>query len=136
MNTPRHFKDILRISYGCMACDGDIDPDEVVCLRSIGVQMGIPVEEVDAGVRLVVSRMLCELAQAPVGRLHVVAGGWPTGYAEGVRHVVLHVAGVGRSRAKELGLCLGCICHDACGQALRLGCGDCSPDLALHLCGQ
>ena len=55
MNTPRHFKDILRISYGCIACDGDIDPDEVVCLRSIGVQMGIPVEEVDAGIASVKS---------------------------------------------------------------------------------
>ena len=58
MNTPRHFKDILRISYGCIACDGDIDPDEVVCLRSIGVQMGVPVAEVDAGIESVKSEFL------------------------------------------------------------------------------
>ena len=38
----------LRVAYGCMACDGDIDPSEVSCLRSIAVQMGQPVEEVDA----------------------------------------------------------------------------------------
>jgi uncharacterized tellurite resistance protein B-like protein len=55
MNTPRHFKDILRLSYGCIACDGYIDPEEVICLRSIGVQMSIPVEEVDAGINAVKS---------------------------------------------------------------------------------
>ncbi|MDE2654906.1 MAG: TerB family tellurite resistance protein [Gemmatimonadota bacterium] len=38
----------LRVAYGCMACDGDIDPSEVSCLRSIAVQMGQPVAEVDA----------------------------------------------------------------------------------------
>lgn len=38
----------LRLAYGCMACDGDIDPSEVSCLRSIAVQMGQPVAEVDA----------------------------------------------------------------------------------------
>jgi len=37
----------LRVAYGCMACDGDIDPSEVSCLRSIAVQMGQPVDEVD-----------------------------------------------------------------------------------------
>ena len=37
----------LRVAYGCMACDGDIDPSEVSCLRSIAVQMGQPVAEVD-----------------------------------------------------------------------------------------
>ena len=38
----------LRTAYGCMACDGDIDPSEISCLRSIAVQMGQPVAEVDA----------------------------------------------------------------------------------------
>lgn len=38
----------LRVAYGCMACDGDIDPVEISCLRSIAVQMGQPVTEVDA----------------------------------------------------------------------------------------
>lgn len=38
----------LRVAYGCMACDGDIDPSEVSCLRSIAVQMGQPVDDVDA----------------------------------------------------------------------------------------
>ena len=37
----------LRLAYACMACDGDIDASEVSCLRSIAVQMGQPVEEVD-----------------------------------------------------------------------------------------
>ena len=38
----------LRIAYGCIACDGDIDASEVSCLRSIAVQMGQPVEKVDS----------------------------------------------------------------------------------------
>ena len=38
----------LRVAYGCIACDGDIDASEVSCLRSIAVQMGQPVDEVDA----------------------------------------------------------------------------------------
>lgn len=65
MNTPRHFEDILRISYGCIACDGDIDPDEVICLRSIGVQMGVPVAEVDAGIASVRS----EFGEDPMGMM-------------------------------------------------------------------
>lgn len=65
MNTPRHFKDILRVSYGCIACDGDIDANEVLCLRSIGVQMLIPVEEVDAGIESVKS----EFAEDPMGMM-------------------------------------------------------------------
>ena len=43
----------LRIAYGCIACDGDIDASEVSCLRSIAVQMGQPVEEVDSALRSV-----------------------------------------------------------------------------------
>ena len=42
------FAHYLRVAYGCMACDGDIDPSEISCLRSIAVQMGQPVAEVDA----------------------------------------------------------------------------------------
>ena len=38
----------LRVAYGCVASDGDIDPSEVSCLRSIAVQLGQPVAEVDA----------------------------------------------------------------------------------------
>ena len=38
----------LRVAYGCIACDGHIDASEVSCLRSIAVQMGQPVHEVDA----------------------------------------------------------------------------------------
>ena len=38
----------LRVAYGCIACDGDVDASEVSCLRSIAVQMGQPVDEVDA----------------------------------------------------------------------------------------
>ena len=39
--------DYLRIAYGCMTCDGEIAAEEVSCLRSIAVQMGQPVNEVD-----------------------------------------------------------------------------------------
>lgn len=45
----------LRIAYGCIACDGDIDGSEVSCLRSIAVQMGQPVEDVDSALRSVQS---------------------------------------------------------------------------------
>lgn len=38
----------LRVAYGCIACDGEVDASEVSCLRSIAVQMGQPVDEVDA----------------------------------------------------------------------------------------
>ena len=45
----------LRIAYGCIACDGDIDASEVSCLRSIAVQMGQPVKDVDSALRSVQS---------------------------------------------------------------------------------
>ncbi len=38
----------LHVAYGCMACDDDIAPAEVSCLRSIAVQLGQPAEEVEA----------------------------------------------------------------------------------------
>ena len=38
----------LRIAYGCMACDGEIAPSEVSCLRSITIQMGQPPRDVDS----------------------------------------------------------------------------------------
>ena len=41
----------LRVAYGCMACDGDIAPAEVSCLRSIAVQMGQPATEVEAALK-------------------------------------------------------------------------------------
>lgn len=44
----RRLPEYLRIAYGCMACDGEIDPSEVSCLRSIAIQMGQPAQEVDA----------------------------------------------------------------------------------------
>lgn len=48
MNAHPFLAEYLRIAYGCIACDGDIDASEVSCLRSIAVQMGQPVEEVDS----------------------------------------------------------------------------------------
>ena len=47
----------LRIAYGCIACDGDIDTTEVSCLRSIAVQMGQPVAEVDSVLQSVRSEL-------------------------------------------------------------------------------
>ncbi|MDE2835817.1 MAG: TerB family tellurite resistance protein [Bacteroidota bacterium] len=46
-------QEFLRIAYGCMACDGEIDASEVSCLRSIAIQMGQPVRQVDADLRTV-----------------------------------------------------------------------------------
>lgn len=48
MNAHPFLGQYLRIAYGCIACDGHIDASEVSCLRSIAVQMGQPVEEVDS----------------------------------------------------------------------------------------
>ena len=48
MHTHPHLMEFLRLAYGCLACDGDIDPSEIACLRSVAVQMGQPFEEVDA----------------------------------------------------------------------------------------
>ena len=43
----------LRLAYGCMACDGEVATSEVSCLRSIAVQMGQPVEEVDGELQVI-----------------------------------------------------------------------------------
>jgi len=37
----------IRIAFGCMACDGEIAPPEIQCLRSIAIQLGEPAEAVD-----------------------------------------------------------------------------------------
>ena len=43
----------LRIAYECMGCDGEIVDSEVACLRSVAVQLGQPVEEVDGSLRAI-----------------------------------------------------------------------------------
>lgn len=48
MSAHPRLAEYLCVAYGCMACDGDIAPAEVSCLRSIAVQMGQPAEEVEA----------------------------------------------------------------------------------------
>ena len=37
----------LRVAYECMGCDGEIADSEISCLRSVAVQLGQPVEQVD-----------------------------------------------------------------------------------------
>lgn len=48
MNAHPFLSEYLHIAYGCMASDGDVADSEVSCLRSIAVQMGQPVEDIDA----------------------------------------------------------------------------------------
>ena len=37
----------LRIAYECMGCDGEVVDSEVSCLRSVAVQLGQPVDQID-----------------------------------------------------------------------------------------
>ncbi|MDE0073953.1 MAG: TerB family tellurite resistance protein [Gammaproteobacteria bacterium] len=69
----------LRVAYGCMACDGDIDPSEVSCLRSIAVQMGQPVAEVDA----TLASIREEFSKDPRG---MVEQAWNRLQATGLQH--------------------------------------------------
>ena len=57
----------LRVAYGCMACDGDIAPTEVSCLRSIAVQMGQPGAEVEAALKRISNAFAADPA-GTVGR--------------------------------------------------------------------
>lgn len=43
----------LRIAYECMGCDGEIADSEVSCLRSVAVQLGQPVEQVDGSLETI-----------------------------------------------------------------------------------
>lgn len=47
MNPHPLLSHFLRIAYECMGCDGEIVDSEVACLRSVAVQLGQPVEQVD-----------------------------------------------------------------------------------------
>ena len=66
----------LRIAYGCIACDADIDASEVSCLRSIAVQMGQPVEEVDSALRSVEAEFSEDpLTMVEEAKSHLLEGG-------------------------------------------------------------
>lgn len=52
----------LRVAYGCMASDGEVVAEEVACLRSIAVQMGQPVEDLDRELK----RIRAEFTSDPV----------------------------------------------------------------------
>jgi len=43
----------LRIAYECMGCDGEIADSEISCLRSVAVQLGQPVEQVDGSLETI-----------------------------------------------------------------------------------
>lgn len=43
-----NLREYIHIAYACIACDRDIDDAELACLRSIAVQLGHPVTEIDA----------------------------------------------------------------------------------------
>ena len=43
----------LQIAYECMGCDGEIVDSEVSCLRSVAVQLGQPVEQVDGSLKTI-----------------------------------------------------------------------------------
>ena len=43
----------LRIAVECMECDGEIADSEVSCLRSVAVQLGQPVEQVDGSLEII-----------------------------------------------------------------------------------
>ena len=60
MNVHPLLPEFLQIAYGCMACDGEIAAAEVSCLRSIAIQMGQPVKQVDAGLQAVHERFVAD----------------------------------------------------------------------------
>ena len=59
-----NLREYLHIAYACIACDRDIDDAELVCLRSIAVQLGHPVAEIDAALDSLVGQ-----AHAAIERL-------------------------------------------------------------------
>lgn len=67
MNVNPLLPEFLRVAYGCMACDGEIAPVEVTCLRSIAIQMGQPAKLVDADLLAVREEFVAD-AQGMISR--------------------------------------------------------------------
>ncbi|WP_420462492.1 TerB family tellurite resistance protein [Candidatus Palauibacter sp.] len=59
-----NLREYLHIAYGCIACDRDIDEAELACLRSIAVQLGHAVKEIDSELEF-----LADTAQTAIDRL-------------------------------------------------------------------
>lgn len=51
-----NLREYLHIAYGCIVCDRDVDDAELACLRSIAVQLGHPVAEIDAELEFLVGQ--------------------------------------------------------------------------------
>ena len=56
--------DFLRIAYECMECDGEIADSEVACLRSVAVQLGQPVRQVDGSLKTIRAEFSADAAGA------------------------------------------------------------------------